>query len=322
MKAWVYSKYGSPDHLELLEVKKPVPKPHEVLLKIKAVSINSWDWDLLRGKPFIVRLAGGGLSKPRKPVLGCDVAGQIEAIGRDVTGYAPGDAVYGDLSACGWGGFAEYVCAPVEALIRKPIAMSFQQAAAIPQAGVMALQGVRDYGNVQEGQKVLINGAGGGVGSFAISLAKLHRAQVTAVDHKGKFEMMSALGADYLIDYTEEDFTRKEERYDLILDSVGHHSLYDFKRALKPGGNYRMIGGSLGLIFQAVFVAPFISMFGNKKMGILAHEPNKGLDHLNALFEAGSLKPVIDRQFAFDKVPEAFRYFGENQFSGKVIVTV
>ena len=322
MKVWVYTKYGSPDNLVLTEANKPVPKSNQVLLKIKAVSINSWDWDLLRGKPFVVRFAGGGLSKPRKPILGCDVAGEIEAIGEDVRGFSHGDAVYGDLSASGWGGFAEYVCAPIEAIIKKPTGMSFQEAAAIPQAGVMALQGVRDYGEVQAGQKVLINGAGGGVGSFAIPLAKLCGAEVTAVDHLGKFEMMSELGADILIDYKEEDFTKKEEKYDLILDVVGHHSIYDFKRVLRRGGNYRMIGGPSGLIFQALFIAPFISMLGNKKMGILAHEPNKGLNYLNTLFEEGKLKPLIDRQYSFEEVPEAFRYFGKNQFSGKVIVSI
>ena len=322
MKAIVYKKYGSPDELKLREIARPIPKLDEVLIKVRAVSINSWDWDLLRGKPFIVRLAGGGLTKPRKPILGCDVAGVVTTIGANVKGLQVGDAVFGDLSAGNWSGFAEYVCAKESALTLKPDRLSFEKAAAMPQAAVMAWQGINYHGKVKAGKKVLINGAGGGVGSFAIQLAKLNNAEITAVDSGTKFESMRSLGAHHLIDYTKNDFTKNGIQYDLILDVVGHHSFSDFKRALKPGGMYRMIGGHTALILQAIFWGPLVSAFTSKKMGILAHETNKDLAVLAKMVQDDKLNVLIDKTFNLEQTPEAFSYFGKNRFKGKIVVKV
>ncbi len=320
MKAITYNKYGSPDELKLEEVAKPIPKDNEVLIKVRAASINSWDWDLLRGEPFIVRLAGGGIKKPIKKILGCDVAGQVETVGNKVKNIKVGDAVFGDISQSGWGAFAEYVCAPETALMPKPIGMTFEEAAALPQAGVMALQGIQDYGRVTNGQKVLINGAGGGVGTFAIQLAKMYGAEVTAVDHTNKLDKMQSLGTDYVIDYTQEDFTNSGKQYDFILDVVGHHSLFDYKRSLRANGMYRMVGGNTKLIFQSLLIGPMISVFGSKKMGILAHEPNKGLDTLLALCESGKVEPIIDKVYELFEVPAALQRLGDGMAFGKVVI--
>jgi len=322
MKAIIYEEYGNPDQLVLKEIEKPIPGDNEVLVKVHAASINSWDWDLLRGKPYITRLIFEALKKPKYKTLGADIAGEVAAVGKSVTAFKIGEQVYGDLCASGWGAFAEYTCAKTSALSLKPESVTFEQAAAIPQAGVMALQGVRDYGKVKQGQRVLINGAGGGVGTFAIQLAKLYEAEVTAVDSAEKFDMMRSLGADDVIDYTQEDFTKNGQQYDLILDVIGFHSIYDFKRALKPTGIYRMIGGPSSLIMQAMFIAPFISLFSKKTMGILAHEPNKSLDHLSELFESDKIKPIIDRTFSLRETKAAFEYFREGKHKGKVIIKV
>lgn len=322
MKAVVYEKYGEPNVLEFKEIERPIPKPNEVLIKVHATSLNSWDVDLVRGSPFIVRLAGGGLFKPIKKIVGCDVAGVVQDIGTDVKTFQRGDEVFGDLSQCGWGGFAEYVCANEKALTIKPSGISFEQAAALPQAGVMALQGVRDYGKVQPGQKVLINGAGGGVGTFAIQLAKLFGAEVTGVDSADKFEMMRSIGADHVIDYTQEDFTKSSKQYDLILDVIGHHSIFEYKNALAKNGMYRMIGGHMALIFQSMMVGPLISIAGDKKMGVLSHEPNKGLDFLLALIGEGKVVPIIDRCYPLSKVGEALQFLGEGRAKGKVVINI
>ncbi len=241
MKAIVYTAYGPPDVLQLKEVAKPSPKDHEVLIKVHAASVNSWDWDQLIGT-FQGRL--GGLFRPRNQILGADVAGRVEAVGKDVTKFKPGDDVFGDLSACGWGGFAQYVCAAENALVMKPARMSFEQAAAIPQAGLLALQGLRDTGNIRTGQKVLINGAGGGVGSFAIQIAKMHGAQVTGVDSAEKQETMRGFGADHVIDYRRDDFTKIGQQYDLILDVVVTRPMRDYRRVLSPNGILYLSGGT------------------------------------------------------------------------------
>ncbi|MEP1093878.1 MAG: NAD(P)-dependent alcohol dehydrogenase [Cyclobacteriaceae bacterium] len=322
MKAITYYEYGSVDNLELEEVPKPTPKKDELRIKVHAVSINSWDWDLMQGTPFYVRLAGGGIKKPIKKIIGCDVAGVVESVGESTSKFKIGDEVFGDISSYGWGGFAEYVCAKEKAFVQKPSSMSFEEAAAIPQAGVMALQGIRDYREIQSGDSVLINGAGGGVGSFAIQLARLMGAHITAVDRTSKLDFMKSLGADEVIDFTEEDFTQLDEAYDLILDVVGHHSIYDYKRVLNAGGNYRMIGGASSLILQSMFVAPFISMLGSRKMGILGHQPNKGLDHLIDLFLKQDVKPIIDSVFPLEKTREAFECFGKGHVKGKVVICV
>ncbi|MEP5613471.1 MAG: NAD(P)-dependent alcohol dehydrogenase [Cyclobacteriaceae bacterium] len=322
MKAITYYEYGSVDNLKLEEVPKPQPKKNEICIKVHAASINSWDWDLVQGTPFYVRLAGGGIKKPIKKIIGCDVAGIVESVGDGATLFKAGDEVFADISQYGWGGFAEYVCAKEKAFVHKPSGMSFMEAAAIPQAGVMALQGIRDYRDIQPGEKVLINGAGGGVGTFAIQLAKLYDAHITAVDRTSKLDFMQTLGADEVIDFTEEDFTERDAAYDLILDVVGHHSIYDYKRVLKPGGDYRMIGGASSLILQSMFVAPFISMFGSKKMGILGHQPNKGLDHLIDLYSKNEVKPIIDSVFPLEETRDAFEYFGKGHVKGKVVIKV
>jgi len=321
MKAIVYTKYGPPDVLQLKEVEKPTAKDNEVLIKVHAASVNDWDWGLLRGKPFMNRLFFG-LLKPKIKTIGGDIAGRIEAVGRNVKKFQPGDEVFGDLSGCGFGGFAEYVCARENALVLKPASMTFEEVAAVPQAAVLALQGLRDKRQIQPGQKVLINGAGGGAGTFAVQIAKSLRAEVTGVDSTSKLDMMRSIGADQVIDYTQEDFTKNEQRYDLILDFAAHHSIFDYKRALSPKGIYVMVGGSTARFFQAVFLGPWISMTGSKKMGILMHKPNKDLAFMKELFEAGKIKPVIDKRYPLSEVPEALQYFGEGHARGKVVITV
>jgi len=321
MKAIVYQKYGPPDVLELKEVEKPTPKDNEVLVKVHAASVNDWDWGLLRGKPFMNRLFFG-LLKPKNKILGCDIAGRVEAVGRNVKQFQPGDEVFGDLSGCGFGGFAEYVCARKNALALKPASMTFEEAAAVPQAAVLALHGLRDKRQIQPGQKVLINGAGGGAGTFAVQIAKSFGAEVTGVDSTRKLDMMRSIGADQVIDYTQEDFTKNEQRYDLILDNAAYHSIFDYKRALSPKGIYVMLGGSTARIFQVMFLGPLISMTGSKKMSLLMHKPNKGLAFIIELFEAGKVVPVIDRCYPLSEVPEALRYFGKGHAQGKVVITV
>jgi NADPH:quinone reductase-like Zn-dependent oxidoreductase len=321
MKAIVCTKYGSPDVLQLKEVAKPIPEDNEVLVEVHAASVNDWDWGLLRGKPFLNRLLFG-LLKPKIKILGCDIAGRVEAVGRNVKQFQPGDEVFGDISGCGWGGFAEYVCARENALALKPASMTFEEAAAVPQAAVLALQGLRDKGQIQPGQKALINGAGGGVGTFAVQIAKSFGAEVTGVDSTRKLDMVRSIGADQVIDYTQEDFTQSGQRYDLILDVAAYHSIFDYKRALSPRGIYVMVGGSTARIFQSMFLGPLISMTGSKKMGILMHKPNKDLAFMKELFEAGKVVPVIDGRYPLSEVPEALRYFGEGHAKGKIVITV
>ncbi len=320
MKGVVYTKYGSPDVLELKEVEKPTPKDNELLIKVHAASVNSWDWDLLRGTPFVNRL--GGLLKPKYKILGCDIAGRVEEVGRDVRQFKPGDEVFGDISGAGWGGFAEFVCAREIALALKPASLTFEEAAVVPQAAALALQGLRDKGQIQAGQKVLINGAGGGVGTFAVQIAKSFGAEVTGVDSTRKLAMVLSIGADQVIDYTGEDFTKNGQHYDLILDVAGYRSIFDYKRALSPNGIYVMVGGSMARVFQLMFLGPWVSMIGSKKMGILMHKPNKGLDFMTGLLEAGKVVPVIDSRYPLCEVPEALRYFGEGHAQGKVVITL
>jgi NADPH:quinone reductase-like Zn-dependent oxidoreductase len=321
MQAIVYQKYGSPDVLQLEEVEKPTPKDDEVLVKVRAASLNDWDWGLLSGTPFMNRLFFG-LLKPKIKILGGDIAGRIEAVGRNVKHVQPGDEVYGDLSGCGFGGFAEYVCARENALVLKPAGMTFEEAAAVPQAAVLALHGLRDKGQIQPGQKVLINGAGGGAGTFAVQIAKSFGAEVTGVDSTRKLDIMRSIGADHVVDYTEEDFTKGGRRYDWIIDFAAHHSIFDYKRVLNPEGIYVMVGGSTARIFQMMFLGPLISKTTNKTMGILMHKPNKDLAFMKELFEAGKVKPVIDKRYPLSEVPEAFRYFGEGRHRGKLVITV
>lgn len=320
MKAIVYTKYGSPDVLTLQEVPKPVPKADEVLVKIHAASINSWDWDMLRGEPIVIRL--WGLLKPRYTIPGADIAGRVEAVGTGVHRFKPGDEVFGDLCECGWGGFAEYACVRDDALVLKPNYMTFEQAAATPQAGLMALQSILVKGKLKPRQSVLINGAGGGVGTFAIQISKSIGAEVTAVDTGVKLSKLISLGADHVIDYQKEDFTRNGRGYDLIIDVVANRSISQYKASLNPGGTFLMIGGTMSAIFQALFLSRLISMFGNKKLGLFPYHPNQGLEVLIELFKTGKAVPVIDKTFSLQETAEAFRYYAAGNFVGKIIITM
>ncbi len=323
MKAIVYEKYGPPDVLELKEVEKPTPKDDEVLIKIHAASLNAKDWRYLRADPFLVRLMGGGLLKPKHKILGADIAGQVEAVGRNVKEFSPGDEVFGDICESGYGGFAEYASASENALAEKPANLTFEEAAAVPLAAVSALQGLRDKGQIQPGQKVLINGASGGMGTFAVQIAKSFGAEVTAVCSTRNLDMVRSIGADHVIDYTKEDFTKNGQRYDLILAVDGYHSIFDYKRALSPKGIYVMVGGTMAQMYQAMLLGPFISMTGSKKMRILSAGPNqKDLIFLKELLLAGKIKPVIDRVYPLSDVPQAIRYLEEEHARGKVVITL
>ncbi len=325
MKASVLTRYGSPDYFELKEVEKPIPKDNEVLVKIYSASVNSWDWEILIARPFVNRLMVGLLKPTKIKILGCDIAGRVEAVGKNVKLLKSGDEVFGDLSGSGWGGFTEYVCAPEDALALKPASLTFEQAAAVPQAALLALQGLRKgkikQGHTQSAQKILINGAGGGVGSFAIQIAKTFGADVTGVDSTEKMDMMRSIGADHVIDYTQQDFTKNGQHYDLILDVMAHHSIFDYKRALNPNGIYVMVGGATAIVNQLLFLGPWITMFGNKKMSLLFHKPNKGLDFMKELLDTGKVIPVIDRRYSLADVAEALRYFGEGHVKGKIVIT-
>ena len=319
MKAVVYKKYGTPDVLELVEIDKPVPKEDEVLIKVFAVSINDWDWGLLQGDT-VNRLLYG-LMKPTRRILGSDIAGRVEAVGNHVKKIKPGDEVFGDLSG-DWGGLAEYVCAREKLLAVKPSSMSFVEAAAIPQAGMLAAQGIRDVGQIQSGQKILINGAGGGVGTFAVQIAKAYGVHVTGVDSTGKLDMLRAMGFDEVIDYTKEDFTKNGLCYDLILDVRTKRSIFDYTRALCPDGKYVTVGGSTFRLLQLLFLRPWFSLMSRKKLRIVVLKPNKDLTYMSDLFQAGKVKPVIDGPFSLDEVRRAFRLFGEGGHKGKVVIRV
>ena len=318
MKAIVYTKYGTPDVLELKEIDKPIPKENEVLIKVYAASLNDWDCGLLQGD-LINRLLNG-LLKPSIKILGSDIAGQVETVGKNVEKFRPGDNVFGDLSGR-WGGFAQYVCARENALALKPVSMTFEEAAAIPQAAMLAIQGLHK-GKIRSGQKILINGAGGGVGTFAVQIAKLYGVEITGVDSAGKLDMLRSLGFDHVIDYKREDFTKNGKRYDLILDAKTNRSIFDYTRALQPHGIYVTVGGSMIRLLQALMLGSWISMISKKKIGIVALKPNKDLAYMNELFEAGKVKPVIDGPYKLDEVPKVFRLFGEGAHKGKVVITV
>jgi NADPH:quinone reductase-like Zn-dependent oxidoreductase len=319
MKAVVYKKYGPPDVLQLLEVDGPVPQDDEVLIKVHAVSLNASDWEFLTARPRYVRLWGP--LRPKFRILGSDIAGRVEAVGGKVKQFQPGDEVFGDVMMR-WGGLAEYVCARENQLVLKPADMTFEDAAALPQAGVVALQVLRDKGGIRSGQKVLINGAGGGAGSFAIQIAKMYGAEVTGIDRGSKLDFMRSIGADHVIDYTVSDFARGGQKYDLIVDFIAHRSIFDYKRVLCDQGNYVLVGGSVPRILQTLFLGPLIGMFGSKKMGILGHRQNTDdMAYMVELCSTGKVRPVIDRRYSLSEVPEAFRYLGDGHAKGKVIIT-
>jgi NADPH:quinone reductase-like Zn-dependent oxidoreductase len=323
MKAIVYEAYGPPDVLELEAVEKPVPRDDEVLVSVHAAALNYVDWALLRGIPFLIRMMSGGLSKPKNTILGADIAGRVEAIGRGVTQFQPGDEVFGDISDYGFGGFAEYVSAPESQLARKPANTSFEEAAAVPMSGVVALQGLRDKGGVQPGQKVLIVGASGGNGTFAVQIAKSFGAEVTGVCSTRNLDMVRSIGADHVIDYTQEDFAQGEERYDLILGAGGYRSIFDYRRALRPEGTYVMVGGGMAQVYEAMLLGPFVSMTGRQRLvNLSAMSDQEDLAFVGKLIEAGKVVPVIDRRYPLEEVPEALRYYGEGHSRGKVVISV
>ena len=319
MKAIVYTKYGGPEVLQITEVEKPFPKDGEVLIKVHAVSINDWDMGLLQGD-FINRMLNG-LRKPKRTILGSDIAGRVEAVGKNIIKFKIGDEVYGDLSGR-WGGFAEYVCAPEKALALKPASMSFEEAASIPQAAMLAVQGLIDKGKIQAGQKLLINGAGGGVGTFGVQIAKLYGNEITGVDSTIKLDMLRSMGFDHVIDYTKEDFTKNGQRYDLILDAKTNRSMFDYARALSPNGIYVTVGGSVSRLLQALFLSPWISMINKKHIRIVSLKTNKDLIFMNELFEAGKVKPVIGRSYKLYEFHEAFKIFDKAEHKGKVVITM
>ncbi len=323
MKAIVNTEYGSPDVLRLSEVAKPAPQEGEVLVKVHATSLNAADRLILSGKPFIVRLSTGGPRRPKNTILGADVAGMVEAVGPGVTTFRPGDAVFGDLAEAGFGGLAEYACAPEGFWALKPAGISFEQAAAVPMAAVTALQGLRDKGQLRAGQRVLVHGASGGVGTFAVQIARALGGEITAVCSQRNVDMVRSLGADHVIDYTREDFTQNGQRYDVIMAANGHRPIGDYRRALAPGGVYVVSGGSMTQIFQGMLLGPLLSRFGDKRMGNLAATPNAhDLTTVGEWLEKETIRPVIDRCYPLEETAEAFRYLEREHARGKVVITI
>lgn len=321
MKAIVYTRYGPPEVLRLEEVEKPQPKADEVLIKLAATSINLSDWECLIGKPLYARI--GGLRQPAVPILGSDIAGTIEAVGQKVTRFKPGDRVFGD-NLISKGGFAEYLCCDPKVLMHIPDGISFEVAAALPQAVAIAYKGICVTGAVQAGQKVLINGAGGGSGTFAIQLAKLAGAEVTGVDNRGKLDYMRGLGADHVIDYRQQEFTQMGQRFDLILDFVGYRRLRAYYRALQPGGACYLVGGKIGPLLKAAFVGPMLQKTVNKKVGMLfVDQPDHpAIEAILELIAAGKIDPVIAQIFPLEETPAALRFHGEGHGLGKVVVNI
>ncbi len=321
MKAIVYSEYGSPDVMRLAEVEKPTPKEDEVLIRVYAVSINGSDWETLTGSPLYARM--GGLRRPRQStILGSDVAGRVEAVAPGVKDFRLGDAVFGETLRYG-DGFAEYVCVREKGLAKKPPGLTFEQASAIPQAGVIALQGIRDKGKIAPGLQVLINGAGGSAGMFAVQLAKLYGAEVTGVDNGGKLDFIRSLGADHVIDYTRQDFTKAGKKYDFILDPILRRSPFSIQRALKPNGSCYVVGGLVRYLLQVLAFGPFIRRTTGKNIRVLGVQPSRAdMVTIAELCEAGKINPVIDRVYSLEQVPEAMRCVGEGRALGKVVISV
>lgn len=323
MKAIVQTEYGSPDVLRLKEVDQPVVTDNGVLVRIHAASVNAGDWHLMRGTPFLSRLMFGGILKPKINILGMDVAGEVEAVGKDVTQFQPGDPVFGDLSESGLGAFAEYVCVTAGALVLKPVNTSFEQAATVPAAALAALQGLRDCGQIRSGQKVLINGASGGVGSFAVQIAKAFGAEVTAICSTNKIEMIRSIGADHIIDYTQTDVTKNGQNYDLILDAAAYRSVFDYLPVLKTKGTYVLVGGSTARLFQVLLFGSLISQLSRRKVQCLIAKPDRSdLVVLRDLIEAGKVVPFIDRIYSLSEVPTAINYLEQRQVRGKIVISM
>jgi NADPH:quinone reductase-like Zn-dependent oxidoreductase len=323
MKAIVQTVYGAPDVLQLAEVSPPIVPANGVLVKVYATSVNAGDWHLMRGTPFLVRLIFGGLLKPKITTLGSDVAGIVEAVGQDVKQFQPGDAVFGDVSEAGCGGFAEYVCAPESVLAHKPANLSFELAATVPVAALSALQALRDYGQLQPGQKVLINGASGGVGSFAVQIAKAFGAEVTAVCSTAKIERVRALGADHIINYTQIDITQTGQQFDLILDAAAYRSVFDYLPSLTAKGTYVLIGGSTTRLFQTMLLGPWLSKTRLQSVKLLMVKPNQAdLITLKEMLEMGKINPMLDRTYPLNEVPTAIHQLEQRQVTGKIAIVI
>ena len=320
MKAIVLSHYGSPDQLELKDLEKPIPKEGEVLVNVHATTINDWDWCLVRGSPFYIRLLCGW-RKPNISVPGAEIAGRVEAVGQNVTQVRVGDAVYGDISECGFGGFAEYACVPETALAPVPEGTSFTEAAAIPHAAMLAIQGLIDAGQLQPGQKLLINGAGGGVGTLGVQIARaLGVEEITGVDHACKFPLMRSVGFAHTIDYTQTDFTEGSERYDMILDTKTNRSPFKYLSVLKPGGIYVTVGGLTPRLLQVALLGPLIRRLTSKRVHLVNLQPNKDWAYVNELLATGQLKPAIEGPYPLNEVPRLIEHFGAGQHLGKIVI--
>jgi len=323
LKALIFTEYGPPDVLQIKEVDTPVPKADEVLIKVHAVSINDWENGLSSGKPYFMRYFTGLFKpKPAFQIPGCDVSGHVEKVGSEVTRFQLGDEVYGDLCESGFGSFAEYARAKETSLEFKPAGMTFEQAAAIPQAAQLAIDAIIDIGKLQPGQKLLINGAGGGVGTFGVQFAKEIGAEITVVDLAEKLPILKELGADFVIDYQQDDFAKSKKKYDLIVDTKTSRYPWNCVRALNDSGMYATVGGSMWRIFIALFYWPWLAVTSKKKYRMVVQKPNQGLSLVNKMFEAGKLKPVIDGPFKFIDIVDALKYFATAKHKGKVIVTM
>ena len=324
MKAYWIKNYGAPDKvLKLLEAELPVPKNTEVLLKVYATTINDYDWCVTTGKPFTYRLIFGLFSPKRKlRIPGMEVAGIVEQVGTQATKFKVGDAVYGDISNFGFGSFAEFLCIDEKALALKPERMGFEEATSIPHAAMLALQGLRDVGQLKDGQKILINGGGGGVGAFGIQIAKMYNADVTGVDTGEKLKAMKSQGFDNVIDYKKEDFTKSDQQYDLILDCKTNRSLWKFLRVLKPEGKYVSIGGRSGKLLQMLYMRPILKLFSKKRIHMVMLKANQDLEYINQLYEDNKIKCVIDGPYSFDKIPWAVQRFGDGLHHGKIVISV
>ena len=321
MKAIVQTEYGSPDVLSLREVDRPVVSDSKVLVRVHATSVHAGDWHLMRGTPWLIRLIFGGLFKPKTQILGTDMAGTVEAIGSEVTQFKIGDQVFGDLSECGFGAFAEYVSVPESALVLKPENLTFEEAAIVPVSALAALKGLRDIGKIRSGQEVLINGAAGGVGSFAVQIAKANGAIVTAVCSSHNTEKMRSIGADYILDYTQQDITQTSKQYDLILDIAAYRSPFNYLPILKPKGTYVVVGGSITRIFQVMIFGSLISKLTGRNILPLASAPSQtDLLALKSMIESGTIVPIIDRTYNLSEVPEAIRRLEERKVSGKIAI--
>ncbi|BAU16074.1 zinc-binding oxidoreductase (plasmid) [Leptolyngbya sp. NIES-3755] len=322
MKAIVQTEYGSPDVLRLAEVDRPALSDSGVLVRVRATAVHAGDWHLMRGEPFFIRLIYGGMRSPKITILGTDMAGEVEAVGKAVTQFKPGDQVFGDLSEAGFGAFAEYVCVPETALVLKPINLTFEEAATIPVSALTALQGLRDIGQIQAGQKVLVKGASGGVESFAVQIAKAFGAEVTGVCSPSKAKMVQEIGADYILDYSRAK-TGLKEQYDLLFDVAAYGSVFEYLPLLKPKGRYVWVGGSIARLFQVMLFGAWMSKISDRRVKSLAQKPTQAdLIVLKELIEAGKIRPYVDRCYSLSEIPVAIRAIEQRQVKGKIAISV